>query len=126
MRIAVRFSVILFAIVAAAVAVKAAPQYVQVKTPLAPVYKYLEPQSPIITQAKRGEHFELVYPGVSWYQVKVKGEVGWLERRAGEIVNSTNSVSLPTIAIFLVLLVGTFIGVFMFIQRQKTTESLDI
>jgi hypothetical protein len=107
--------------------VEAAPaQYVEVKKPFANIYKFLDPKSTIIKQAKKGDHFELVYEGTSWYQVKFREEVGWLEKRAGSVVNNPgylfSSVSAIGFIIFLVLLAGTFGGVSFYIYKQKTAE----
>ena len=48
-------------------------RYVEIKKPFASVYEYLDPKSQILVQATKKDHFELVYEGTSWYQVKVKG-----------------------------------------------------
>ena len=47
-------------------------RYVEIKKPFASVYEYLDPKSQILVQATKKDHFELVYEGTSWYQVKVK------------------------------------------------------
>ena len=97
-------------------------QFVEVSKPFANVYEFLDPKSTILTQAKKGDHYELVYAGTSWYQIKVKEKVGWLERRAGEIVNSPSGIPVGPLVAFVIVLVGTLGGVFLFIQRQKAAE----
>ncbi|MBD3344687.1 MAG: hypothetical protein GF401_06460 [Chitinivibrionales bacterium] len=97
-------------------------QFVRVTEPFANVYEFLDPQSKIIMQAKKGDHFELVYSGTSWFQVKVKNKVGWIERRAGEVVSDQSGFPVLSITLLLIMIAGTFGGVFVFIQRQKTAE----
>lgn len=101
-------------------------KYVEIEKPFANIYEYLDPRSNIIKQATKGEYFELIYEGTSWYQVKIKDKVGWLEKRAGAIVDSPSfffySISFGTFALFLILLIGTLAGVSFFIYRQKTAE----
>ena len=58
-----------------------ASKYVEIKSPFANIYEYLDPKSTIIQQAKKGDHYELVYEGTSWYQVKTREKVGWLEKK---------------------------------------------
>jgi hypothetical protein len=100
----------------------AASQFVEIKQPLANIYEFLDPKSNIIVQAKKGDHYELVYAGTSWYQVKVQEKVGWLERRAGEVVSSATSVPIGSLVLLVVILLGTFGIVFVFVQKQRTAE----
>jgi hypothetical protein len=99
---------------------------VEIKRPFANIYEYLDPKSNIIKQARQGELFELVYAGTSWYQVRIKDRVGWLERRAGEIIDTPPSrflgIPVGVFALFLVLLVLTLLGVALVIYRQINTE----
>ncbi len=123
MRLRVWVGCALLAVMASAIVTSvSAAQFVRVEEAFAPVYKFLDPQSEIITQAKKGDHFELVYAGTSWYQVKVNNQVGWLERRAGEVVDTPRSAPLGAFAVFLVIILGTFIALFAFIQKQRTAE----
>lgn len=107
-------------------ATKARAEFVEVTTPYANVYEFLDPKSTIITQAKKGDHFELVYAGTSWYQVKVKEKVGWLERRAGEVVSNPGKLPVVSIALLAVVLIGTLGGVFFVIQKQRNAEHSDL
>jgi hypothetical protein len=101
-------------------------RFVKIKKPFANVYEFLDPKSKILRQAKKGDHFELVYEGTSWYQVKIQDQVGWLERRAGSVVENPGltvlSIPVGTFVLFILLLLGTFAGASMFIYRQKTAE----
>lgn len=101
----------------------AGSQFVKISKPFANVYEFLDPKSRILTQAKKGDHFELVYAGTSWYQVKVKEKVGWLERRAGDVVGSPTAIPVGSVIVFVIVLVGTLAGVFFFVQRQRAAES---
>ncbi len=100
---------------------------VQISKPFASIYEYLDPKSNIIRQAKHGEVFELVYAGTSWYQVRVKDRVGWLERRAGEVVDTPPQrllgVPVSVFIVFVVLMVVTLLGVAFVIYRQVSSEA---
>jgi hypothetical protein len=102
-------------------------RFVKIKKPYVNVYEFLDPKSKIMKQAKKGDYLELVYEGTSWYQVKVQDKVGWLERRAGVIVDNPGvtvlSIPVGTFVLFILLLLGTFAGATFFIYRQKTAES---
>ncbi|MBD3393214.1 MAG: hypothetical protein GF418_13895 [Chitinivibrionales bacterium] len=101
-------------------------RFVKIKKPFANVYEYLDPRSKIVQQAKKGDYFELVYEGTSWYQVRVADRVGWVERRAGNVVEDPGltilSIPVGTFVLFILLLLGTFAGASLFIYRQKTAE----
>jgi hypothetical protein len=100
----------------------AAPKYVEIKNPFVNVYEFLDPKSNVITQAKRGDHFELVYEGKAWFQIKIKDKVGWLDKQAGVVVNNPQYLPLGTFLVFVVLLLGTLVGVSMYIYKQKAVE----
>jgi len=101
-------------------------RFVKIRKPFANVYQFLDPKSKVVKQAKRGDCFELIYEGTSWYQVKVANDVGWLERRAGNVVENPGftilSIPIGTFVFFILLLMGTFVGTSLFIYRQKTAE----
>jgi hypothetical protein len=101
-------------------------KFVQITEPFAKVYRYLDPKSEVIKLARKGESFELVYEGTSWYQIKIKDSVGWLEHRYGVITDAPHflafSVSFWTLALFVVLLLGTLGGVSYMIYRRKAEE----
>lgn len=100
--------------------------YVRVRSPFANIYEFLDPQSRIIQQAKKGDHFELVFEGESWYQVKVQEKVGWLDKQSGMVVSSPTvtfmAVPVGTLVLFAFLLLGTLAATFIFIYRQKTSD----
>jgi hypothetical protein len=100
----------------------AAPKYVEIKNSFVNVYEFLDPKSNVIKQAKKGDHFELVYEGKAWYQIKIKDKVGWLEKSAGIIVNNPQYLPIGTFLVFVVLLLGTLIGVSLYIYKQKAVE----
>ncbi len=101
-------------------------RFVEIKKPFASIYEYLDPRSEILVQASRNDHFELVYEGTSWYQVKVKDKVGWVEKNAGIVVSNPGmtvfSVPVGTLLFFLLLLVATVTGASFLIYKQKTAE----
>ena len=80
-------------------------------------------KSNIIRVAKKGDHFELVFEGTSWYQVKVSDKVGWLDKKYGAVVDNPNPSYLGTFIVFTILLVGTLAGVSYYIYKQKTSEA---
>ena len=94
-------------------------QYVEVKAPFANVYKELDPKSEIIKQAKKGDHLELVFEGTSWYHVKVKESFGWVEKKAGEVVDNPGAVSVVSVLLLLLLIGGTAGGVYYYISKSK-------
>ena len=101
-------------------------QYVQIKKPFVSVYEKLDPKSNIIKQASKSERLELVYEGTSWYQVRVNGKIGWLERSAGIVVDNPGktilSVPVGTFLFFILLLASTIGVTLVFIYRQKVPE----
>jgi hypothetical protein len=100
----------------------AAARYVEIKNPFVNVYEFLDPKSNVIVQAKKGDHFELVYEGKAWYQIKIKDKVGWLDKRCGIVVNNPQYLPLGTFLVFVILLLGTLVGVSMYIYKQKSVE----
>jgi hypothetical protein len=100
---------------------------VEIRKPYANIYEYLDPKSNIIRQAKQGELFELVYAGTSWFQIRVKERVGWLERRAGVIIDTPPQrflgIPVGVFIVFIVLLVLTLLGVALVIYRQLNAEA---
>jgi hypothetical protein len=100
----------------------AAAKYVEIKQSFVNVYEFLDPKSNVIIVAKKGDHFELVYEGRSWFQIKIKDKVGWVEQKAGVVVNNPQYLPLGTFFVFVILLLGTLVGVSMYIYRQKAVE----
>jgi hypothetical protein len=98
-------------------------KFVQINNPLVNIYEFLDPKSNIIKVAKKGDHFELVFEGTSWYQVKVSDKVGWLDKKYGAVVDNPNPSYLGTFIVFTILLVGTLAGVSYYIYKQKTSEA---
>ncbi len=121
-RLTVSLLCYLFLLVTYSPSYAGAAKYVEIKEPFVNVYEFLDPKSNVITQAKRGDHFELIYEGKSWYQVKVKDKVGWLDKQAGIVVNNPQYLPLGTFFVFLILLLGTLVGVSMYIYKQKAVE----
>jgi hypothetical protein len=99
----------------------ASQQYVLITEPFTNVYEKLDPKSPVIVMAKKGDRFDLLYPGPLWFQVRVKDQIGWIERKAGRVVEGANVLSI-VLSIFLVcvLCAGTIYAVVRVINKQKT------
>jgi hypothetical protein len=102
-----------------------AAQFVKVTTSLANVYEYLDPKSHILRTAKEGDRFEMVFEGTSWYQIKVQDKVGWLERKSGTVVTSSEGSSASTWIIISILLLATLGGVLYYINKQKTPVEVE-
>ena len=100
---------------------------VEINKPYANIYEYLDPKSNIIRQARKGELFELVYAGTSWYQIRVKERVGWLERRAGVVIDTPPQrllgIPVGVLIAIVALLVVTLVGVAVVIVRQLASET---
>jgi len=103
-----------------------AEQYLLVEEPLAKVYKELDPKSPLIKQVKKGTYLELVYDGETWHKVKVDGQIGWIEKRAGKIVDKQGGLPVLSILLFILVAGGTIVGVLMYIQRNKTPSPMEV
>lgn len=104
----------------------AGDRFVKVTTPFANVYEYLDPKSAVIEQGKKGQCYKLVYEGTSWYQVSLKGKIGWIDRREGRIVDNPGyifgSLTPLNVLAMIVLLAGTVGVVFYYINRQQNAE----
>jgi hypothetical protein len=98
-------------------------QYVQINEPFVNVYEYLDPKSTVLKMAKKGDRLELIYAGTSWYNVKIGVKSGWVEKRAGAIIDQP-SIFSPIISIVLIVIVlaGTIFGVSYYIKKQKPVE----
>jgi phosphate/sulfate permease len=69
---------------------------------------------------KKGDRLELVNAGTSWYQVKVGEKVGWVERKAGFLVDESSSVTNLLFAVLgILVLTGAVFGVSVYIKKQK-------
>jgi len=100
------------------------PQYVEVKKAFQNVYAKLDPKSEIIRQVKKGEYLELLRKGVNgvWYEVKVDGRIGYLEAKAGKVVNRKGAPVI-TLLLYIVLLLGCAGGVALYIKKQQIAPS---
>jgi len=97
-------------------------KYVEVKKPFQNVYAKLDPKSEIIRQVKKGEYLELLSKGESWYKVKVDGKDGYLESKAGKVVNRKGAPVI-TLLLYIVLLLGCAGGVVLYIKKQQIAPS---
>ena len=103
-----------------------AENFLLVEEPLAKVYKELDPKSPLIKQVKKGEYLELVYDGETWHKVKIDGQIGWIEKRAGKIVDKQGGAPVLSILLFLLVAGGTIVGVLIYIQKNKTPSPAEV
>lgn len=98
-------------------------QYVAVSSPFVNVYVNLDPKSMVIGQARKGDHLELIATGDSWYKVKMGTSEGWLEKRAGDVVNNPGSSSTIVIIIVLLFVAGAFGAISYYIYKSKLGAS---
>lgn len=99
--------------------------YLLITEPFANVYERLDPMSPLIRQAKKGEYLELVYDGESWHKVKIDGKIGWVEKKAGKIVKNAGGVPVGSVIFLLIIIGGTIGGVYYFIQKNRAQSAGD-
>ena len=98
-------------------------QYVAVSKSFVNVYKELDPKSMVVGQARKGDHLELIATGDSWYKVKMANSEGWLEKRAGDVVNNPGNSSTLLIIIVMLIVAGIFAGISFFIYKSKMSGS---
>lgn len=101
-------------------------KYLLVEEQLAKVYKDLDPKSELIKQVKKGEYLELLYDGTSWHKVMVDGQVGWIERKAGKIVEKKGGIPLLGIIGFLIVAGGTIGYSIYLIKKQKAPSMVEV
>ncbi len=109
-----------FAVMAFVQPLQAGGKFVKIENPLANIYEFLDPKSNIIRVAKKGDYFEMVFEGTSWYQIKVQDKVGWLEKKAGTVVDDPKTSNTGVFIVISILLIGTLIGAYYYINKQKT------
>ena len=126
MRLATISSIIAFFMVLCVSSLALAGKYLLVEEQLAKVYKDLDPKSPIIKQVKKGEYLDLIYDGTSWNKVVVDGQEGWIERRAGKIVERQGGVPLAGIIFFLIVAGGAIGGSIYYIQKNRTPAMVKV
>jgi hypothetical protein len=97
--------------------------YLLVQEPFAKVYEQLDPMSPLIRQAKKGEYLEVVYNGESWNKVKIDGKIGWVEKKAGKIVAQPGGVSIGGIILLILVIFGSFGMVIYFIKKNQSPSA---
>jgi SH3-like domain-containing protein len=101
----------------------APPKYVEVKKPFFNIYvTNTDPKSEIIRQTRKGEYLELVSEGQSWYKVRVDGKTGFLESKAGRVVNNKDA-NVIMILLYIILLGGCAGGAVYYIKKQQKVLS---
>jgi len=93
-------------------------RYVEIKKPLQNIYVKMEPGSEIIRQTKKGEYLELLSKGDLWYKVRVDGKDGFLESKAGRVVNRKGAPVI-TLLLYIVLLLGCAGGVVLYLRKSQ-------
>lgn len=117
----VSFAMAMFLLVSfSPVKTMAAQQYVEITEPFVNVYEFLDPKSSVLSMVKKNDRLELIYAGTTWYQVRIGPKQGWVERKAGHVVDGPAFFS-PVISIILVILVlsGTMYGITYYLRKQK-------
>jgi len=93
-------------------------RYVEIKKPFQNIYVKLDPKSDIIRQTRKGEYLELLSKGDSWYKVRVDGKDGFLESKAGRVVNRKGA-PVVTLLLYIVLLLGCAGGVILYLKKSQ-------
>jgi hypothetical protein len=100
-----------------------AKQYVAVSKPFVNVYKELDPKSMVVGQARKGDYLEIVAIGDLWYKAKMDKTEGWLEKRAGEVVDKPGNSSTEAIIVILLFVAAAFGIVSFYIYKSKLSGS---
>lgn len=100
-----------------------AKQYVAVSKAFVNVYKDLDPKSMVVGQARKGDHLELIASGEAWYKVKMGNNEGWLDKRAGEIVDNPGNSTTLIIFIVLLIVAGAIVGISWYIYKSDGNRS---
>ncbi len=98
-------------------------QYVSVTSSFVNVYKDLDPKSPVVGTAHKGQYLPLLSIGDAWYKVKYRDSEGWLEKRAGDVVNKAKGSPTGIIIVLLALVAIVASGVAFFIYKSKISET---
>lgn len=98
-------------------------QYVSVTSAFVNVYKDLDPQSAVVGTAHKGEYLPLLSIGDAWYKVKYRESEGWLEKRAGDVVNKAKGSSTQNIIIILLLVAIVAGGIAIYVYKSKIDET---
>jgi uncharacterized protein YpmS len=94
-------------------------RYVEVKTPFTNIYvTNTDPKSDIIRQTKKGEYLELLSEGKIWYKVRVDGKDGFLEAKAGRVVDKKNA-PIITLLLYILILLVVASGVILFLRKSQ-------
>jgi hypothetical protein len=73
---------------------------------------------------KKGDQLELIYAGTSWYNVKIGVKSGWVERKAGRLIDRPGIFSpIMSVVLIVIVLAGTIFGVSYYIKKQKPVET---
>lgn len=99
-------------------------KWVEINAAFVNVYKRLDPKSDVIKQVKKGDRLELVNYGTSWYMIKLGNDSGWVERRYGEIVNSSTQSPVAAIVLILLIIGGTTGGIVYFNKNKPQRDEI--
>ena len=98
----------------------AAQQYIEITEPFVNVYEFLDPKSAVLSMVKKNDRLELIYAGTTWYQVKVGAKQGWVERKAGHVVDGPSFLSpIISIIVGLLIIAGIMVGAIFYMKKPK-------
>jgi len=106
-------------------------KYFQVTFGPARVLLYLNPDSPILGMAKKGDVFPLVGEGDTWCKVVYADTVGWVEKRNGKIIDAPKSLLASdglffgVIILVLGLLVALLLFIFSILKKKRSIKLED-
>jgi hypothetical protein len=103
--------------------------FVRIIKPMIPVYDTLDPQSPILGNAKKGQVFPVIKSTESWHLIAFKDSTGWVEKRYTETVSqNTAGLTSSELRVLLLFCGGGFILViivvfiFIFSRVKKSAK----
>ena len=101
-------------------------QFVEITSGFVNVFETLDPKSPILGQAKRGEFYPLLSDGTGWYEIQINDKQGWIEKSSGKISAKPTTVfgvmnlsTFITLVVLIVVLIGGM--VFLKMRQQQVT-----
>ncbi len=83
---------------------QAVQKYFEITESSARILATVSPDSPILGIARNSECYPLLYAGAAWCKIQYGGNIGWVDRRYGRIVDApTAATKVPQIVLFVLL-----------------------
>jgi len=82
------------------------PKYFLVTENSSKILAYVSPESPIIAMARKNETYPLIYTGTLWGKIKYQDTSGWIDLRAGKIVDTPSSAKIVSKMVIYAAIIG--------------------